>query len=549
MIEGAREPPKDGEMRNLNSSLARLTRGRSDEKIGWLGLLTALAGGALAVRFIAVGIGLLIWRPLFFDADAALCFAIAFVSLILGLCGLSLMFGARRFLPLVAVFWIGLCTYLYSVLRNGTVVNRPPSFSSNRTFDAAVLEQYGYRAFGLAIAVAIFTYVAIAMFAPRRDSNRVASALFDESGKVRWNKLLVVLAIAIVAGTFLGDGRWIFDSFGQFFSFETIGDAAGSGAFGVLGAWILGALMIPVRLVDWTIGLMPEPQLVVPMLIVLAWVTARLQLTEKRIRIWVFGLNLLRVPFERIKRCDLIFHNGNPDTAVIRARLLGFIPITFGIHAKHWQNGNQIVDQIRERCSALGITIGTWRSRRWTVWAAYGLIACGAVVALIHELSYVRLWQPFFSPQFDMNNYWQIAAVGQTTVMTLVPVVLIGCGLGMLSAYHRAATRPYLMMLWMLIALGLPTPLLHWLIWMAIYAIYTAMLGIHQHAPTPNMIGWQNSFVLLSLVPAFAGASYLLGCIAGCRRIDKRPQEVGVPAELPRPVQSAKGGAVSHVHA
>jgi hypothetical protein len=387
------------------------------------------------------------------------------------------------------------------------------------------------------------------LFAPRPDSSRVGSALFDESGKVRWNKLFVVLTIAIVTGTLLSDGRWISDSFGQFFPTDTFRYADEPGAFGVLGAWILGAMMIPVRLVVWAIGLMPEPQLVVPMFILLAWVTGRLQLNEKKIQIWVFGLRLLRVSFDRIKRCDLVFHNGNPDTAVLRARTMGFIPITLGIHAKHWQNGYQIVDQIRERCSALGITIGTWRSRRWTVWAAYGLIVCGAIVALIHELSYVRLWQPFFSPQFDMNNYWQIAAVGQTTAMTLVPVVLIGCGLGMLSAYHRAAPRPYLMALWMLLALGLPTPLLHWLVWIALYAIYTATLGFHRHAPTPNMIGWQNCFVLLSLVPAFAGASYLLGCIAGCRRIDKNPQEVGVPAELPRPVRSAKGGAAVHVHA
>ena len=180
------------------------------------------------------------------------------------------------------------------------------------------------------------------------------------------------------------------------------------------------------------------------------------------------------------------------------------------------------------------------------VWTAYALIACGAAVAVIHELSYARIWQPFFSPEFDMNNYWRIAAVGQTTAMTLVPVVLIGCGLGMLSAYHRAATRPYLMMLWMLIAFALPTPLIHWLVWIAIYAIDAATLGTHSHTPIPNMVVWQNCFVIVSLVPAFAGASYLLGCIAGCRRIDKRPQEASVPAELPTPVKPAKGGIVSH---
>lgn len=191
------------------------------------------------------------------------------------------------------------------------------------------------------------------------------------------------------------------------------------------------------------------------------------------------------------------------------------------------------------------VPIRSWRSSDAVVWAAYAsiLIAFALVIAL--QVWESRLYQWYLRDDFDLRDFGEVAGYVPLSALNGALLLFVGLGVGLLSAYHRGGPRPVLAALFVLAVFDLTGPVLHWLVWIAVYAI---LLAIRQPLVPLGPVGFplasevDLAITLMALRPAFVGIGYVLGVLLGRRRARPGEQEVGVPARL-IPRQPTAGGA------
>ncbi|MEW5882835.1 MAG: hypothetical protein AB1725_01260 [Armatimonadota bacterium] len=254
-----------------------------------------------------------------------------------------------------------------------------------------------------------------------------------------------------------------------------------------------------------------------------------------RVHLHGLGITLFRAPWERIRRVDLITHTRRAPTAVIHYWSRFRLPFSFGVHGKHFTEPERVVGTVVRQAEERALPVRQWKSPDAVVWVAWAsLIAAFALVIAMHMYE-AHLWRWYIQDDFDLRDFAEVAAYVPLASLNAGWLLLAGIGAGLLSAYHRAGARPVLAALFILAVYDITGPLLHWLVWTAIYAI---LVALRQPLVSIGPVGFPSAgeidlaMALLSLAPAFVGFGYVLGVLVGCRRARPGEQEVGVPAKL-----------------
>lgn len=395
------------------------------------------------------------------------------------------------------------------------------------------------------LVLALFTPIALLLLSTRKPDGALNGAMssptaaYSADGRLnRWRFARIWL------GAFLIGAFWPYLNYIGYFSGLSTSPLNYPGhpestVFDTLAHYLFA---LPLTVISSFPTWLGVPLTLIPAIIICVWIAARVSVESAGVRFYLVSSSntLLFLPWRRIGQCNLISHRELPETIVLRFRLLRFVPTAIAVHAKHWALGDALVSQIASEARRNDVTVTEWFSPRRTVYIGYSLIIAGAAVALGFLWRVAALWTSYVEGSVPLSELASVAAIGEVTALSLLPVVLIGLGLGLLSGYHRASARPALAAGWMLASTGLPSPLLHWLIWMAVYAIHTGTIGPHPHIPLPDFQGWQLCIALTGIVPAFAGAAYLAGVLTGCRRVRSslehaRARRVPLPANPSKP--------------
>ena len=168
-----------------------------------------------------------------------------------------------------------------------------------------------------------------------------------------------------------------------------------------------------------------------------------------------------------------------------------------------------------------GVPIRPWLSPVRTLALGWATIALGLLCIVGQQLTSAALMRGTEHPAFPANMD-RIAGVFPLTAFHVASLLFVGMGFGLLSAHHRGDSRPALLVLLMIASQSFPDPIIHWLVWIATYAILTARLEpLIQIPAVPNLPLWQWELAIdLLLVGAlFIALGYYVGVVAGRRRI------------------------------
>jgi hypothetical protein len=129
------------------------------------------------------------------------------------------------------------------------------------------------------------------------------------------------------------------------------------------------------------------------------------------------------------------------------------------------------------------------------------------------------------TPDFDLAQYHRIAGMLPLTAIFVSCIALTGIGLGMLVSYRRGGSRVFLLALWMSGSRLVNDPMIHMLVWIAIYSILMAIQTPLIPMPAPSAPpGWHFELMLNSVLygPAIAAVGFWLGVLLA-RRPDRVP--------------------------
>lgn len=266
------------------------------------------------------------------------------------------------------------------------------------------------------------------------------------------------------------------------------------------------------------------------------WCAIRLEVTNTAAIFSLAGVKhpVFRIPWEKVKRAEYISHGNNRPELILRYTTRFQIPFTIGLHAKHYADGEQAISMACKHLNRHNVPVRQYYSSRAIPWIASLLMLGGLLVALMQLWRWNDLWVPYMRPDFESSHYADLLAPIELAVLSVLPVVLIGISLGLMSAFHRGSPRPILAGAWVLTSSFFPYPLIHWLVWIAIYAIHDAMLQPLSRVPNLSDPNWSQFYLaidLVNLIPLFAGVAYLLGLFIGKRRITRPHPELPLPSK------------------
>ncbi|GIV01834.1 MAG: hypothetical protein KatS3mg015_0664 [Fimbriimonadales bacterium] len=307
-----------------------------------------------------------------------------------------------------------------------------------------------------------------------------------------------------------------------------------------------GTVAVPIwDAVNWAIGTLgPHLEFWIPAAIILGWLTMECVVDEDGVVVLLRGLGvrIAGLRWSEVKVVRLLLHGNRPPSAILLPKGIRFWR-RFSVHGRHYANGSEAVSQLLGLAEKEGIPVERYYSSPWVPALGYFAILAGWCLIRYEMHREITLGEWFLQDDFPLSRFDEFGAFVPLGAMTASSAALFGLGAGLLSAYHNASPRPFLLILLIAAVTSMPTPLLFWLVYFGIYAILLATPQPLVHldtvkAPTPTemMLGMN----LVDWIPIFVGVGYLLGVWAGNRRARPGEEAVGVPSRLtPQPKTSA----------
>jgi hypothetical protein len=238
------------------------------------------------------------------------------------------------------------------------------------------------------------------------------------------------------------------------------------------------------------------------------------------------GLTPFKASWQRITRIDFVCHKVHAPAAVVHYRGLFGFPMTFSVHAKRYVQGEDAISDIRQLAGSNDVPTSNWYCSDNAPIIALVLIAIGLLLCVYSLDMQSTRWALFVHDRLPLNRFHEIAAPIPLALLYVASTVCFGAALGVLSAFHQAGPRPFLLVLWLALGIGfMPSPLLHWLVWIAVYGILLARSGQSPleavGIPPPGQLG--AGIDIVSIAPLFSGLAYVLGLILACRRVVSYP--------------------------
>ncbi|MCL6624074.1 MAG: hypothetical protein K6T17_05580, partial [Fimbriimonadales bacterium] len=275
----------------------------------------------------------------------------------------------------------------------------------------------------------------------------------------------------------------------------------------------------------------------------ITWMTLRVRVGSEGVVMKLAGLpfNLARVPWERMRRIDVIRHKKSSPSVVIHYATRWRLPFSLNLSAKRYLEGEKLIETVETESSRREIPHLYRYSPDWVPGVAYAFLALAIGLNLSQYLLSNELWWRYIKDVIPFTRLDVIFAGVPLALLFAGSVLCFGLFLGLLSSFYRGGFRPALGGVWVVLSIQVPNPLTHWFVWTAIYAIHKAQLWLVIPAPTipaPSMAEMNFAFVTVALGPAIAGLGYVLGVISGCWR--KPPlAPVAQPAATQKPAPAS----------
>lgn len=247
----------------------------------------------------------------------------------------------------------------------------------------------------------------------------------------------------------------------------------------------------------------------------------RLTVDRGGVQLSVFRISFFFAPWHRIRSIDVVEHDRHPRSVVLAYQSRFFLPFSLGVHAKRYLKGEEAIDAILLEAAQRGVPIRRWHSADRTVALGWLAIGLGILLLVLHNFESVQLMRGFDDPDF-ITNMDVLAGLFPLTGLHVASILFVGLGFGFLSAHHRGGSRPVLLVLLAIATHSFPDPIIHWLVWIAIYAIVTARLSpliVFPVAPHPPDMQWEIAFGFFKYASAFVIVGYYVGVALGRRRI------------------------------
>jgi hypothetical protein len=257
--------------------------------------------------------------------------------------------------------------------------------------------------------------------------------------------------------------------------------------------------------------------------ILITLLNERAEVDEDGVRILLAptGWTLFSAPWSRVKRVDVVRHETKPPSARLQQSVF-WIPVTFSVHARRYVNGVELIEQIYKHAHEKGKRVQQWLVTDNAQWMAVALISWGclafAYVCSVQHLDWIEMSKTNYPPA----NFEAIASPVYYGILSCLAMACFGSALGVLSAFHCASVRPFLLGLFLAAtAFVAPDNLIHWLVWIAIYHIYMAIPG---QDPTyvvssPTWQEWNLGMGLSGYAPVIAAVFYVVAVVLASVRL------------------------------
>lgn len=282
----------------------------------------------------------------------------------------------------------------------------------------------------------------------------------------------------------------------------------------------------------------------IPAAIAIGWLTMECVVDAEgvRIRLRGLGIRIAGLPWADVGALRLLLHGSRPPSAILLPTKGRFWK-RFTVHGRHYEKGREAIAAVVGEAENRGIPIQRYYSSPWVPRLAYLCLLVAAGLMRYQYYRQIALMEWFLQDDFALGRFGELGSFVSLGMMTAIAAALVGWAAGLLSAYHNASPRPFLLALLILVSVGLPTPDLFWLVYFAVYAILVSIVQpvVPLETVTPPSASEMNIGIsLVQAVPLLVGVGYILGVWAGHRRARSGEEMVGVPARLsPQPKASA----------
>lgn len=249
------------------------------------------------------------------------------------------------------------------------------------------------------------------------------------------------------------------------------------------------------------------------------------------IRFLAFGRwAILSARWRRIKQVLVIHQSNGQESFVIHYRGRLLIPFSLIFRPVMSQNGPAMAELIRGAAMEEGLKVAHFRQSRAVMTAGWICLLIGLAFVPAGQVYENMLNQRYIDGLYSAANFADFAGILPLIGLYFIPIIFISLGFGLHSGASIAGSRIILLTAWMVGISFLPSPVIHWLVWTAIYAIETAIMTPHMVLPVlqyPPLLEWAYTVVGLSF--AAAPPFFWLGIVAGRRRW--RAEGAGVTAD------------------
>lgn len=334
-----------------------------------------------------------------------------------------------------------------------------------------------------------------------------------------WGLILCLVCLAVIAfsGIALSEGEETYLASGRGRRRRFLETAVTMAGWGYLAYVVedLVALSGTHRDPSWWLDGPGMGQFFFPALFLLTVYWQSLTLNDEGVGILMFGRKVLFAPWAQVRQV-VVVHGSDKVRAVIHYRSRLRIPISLSIDGDHYDDGDKLLRSFVTEAGVRGIAVSHIQPRGKNL--GWILIGVGIALTVAQGLLSHFLFQQYAAGLFSRERFDQVAGVIPLTALYLGAILLISVGFGIHAASYRGGSRAILLALWMFLVRTLPDPLIHWLVWIALYSIDSGTLIINQIVPpAPYPRGLEVAMGVVQYGFLLAPTGFWLGVFLGKR--------------------------------
>lgn len=266
--------------------------------------------------------------------------------------------------------------------------------------------------------------------------------------------------------------------------------------------------------------------------------TERLSVGDEGIRLFLFRprWTVWFAPWDRIRRITLMRHGGELASATVSYKTRFRFHYSFGVPFKRFLHPDGLAERLSGASVEIGAPVAALRSPRWMLIAGWLIVLAGIGLSWVERQVSQSLMERCMGDPFPEKEFSQLAGLFPLTALYLGSVFLSSVGVGMVTGYHRGRPMLLPMALWLGATRAIYDPVLHWLVYIAMYAILTARVGPVQpipHVPFPPYWQWDLAYAFVQWAPLFALIGYLIGVPLARRRVRHGEELAPVASSVP----------------